>query len=157
MKICPPHPTHKTHKHAQLWRRVHALLQWMKILFLLCGPFLHFRYFRYRKPHKVFQFVFLEKNLSGYRLRCWHESKMTTSKLKVALKNFNTLWTGISTVLKRFILVFLRYFQLGDVKIPNDVQKRYLLTLTRQLDSEKEKFVQVCWGLSTTAIVCLRL
>ena len=36
-----------------------------------------------------------------------------------------------------------RYFQLGDVKIPQDVQKRYLLTLTRQLDSEKEKFVQV--------------
>jgi len=36
----------------------------------------------------------------------------------------------------------VRYFQLGDVKIPQDVQKRYLLTLTRQLDSEKEKFVQ---------------
>jgi len=36
----------------------------------------------------------------------------------------------------------VRYFQLGDVKIPHDVQKRYLLTLTRQLDSEKEKFVQ---------------
>jgi len=36
----------------------------------------------------------------------------------------------------------VRYFQLGDVKIPQDVQKRYLLTLTRQLDSEKEKFIQ---------------
>ena len=46
-----------------------------------------------------------------------------------------------------------RYFQLGDVKIPNDVQKRYLLTLTRQLDSEKEKFVQVRFGLSTAVIV----
>ena len=42
----------------------------------------------------------------------------------------------------------VRYFQLGDVKIPQDVQKRYLLTLTRQLDSEKEKFVQVSrWPL----------
>lgn len=36
----------------------------------------------------------------------------------------------------------VRYFQLGDVKIPSDVQKRYLLTLTRRLDSEKEEFVQ---------------
>ena len=49
-----------------------------------------------------------------------------------------------------------RYFQLGDVKIPNDVQKRYLLTLTRQLDSEKEKFVQVgqdCFRSSVLVIV----
>ena len=70
-----------------------------------------------------------------------HEKKLY--KLSSILGCPTDCWTGSScTDDRKGIFVDVRYFQLGYVNIPGDVEERFLRALTLQEDALKEELLQ---------------